>query len=239
MNRISLFVPIIIAVAATSSLEAQARGMAYGALPTTGVCQVWIENLPAKRQAAPTDCAKARRNVPPNARVVYEDESTRGGRGRGRPETRQRTFIDQNGLECVEKSSVNGAGKRKYDLKCKEPKQNNGKGRAGDDIFNGRDRTRACVDSNRDGRCDIPWEIGSPYPTTLPDMIGALLYSQGRRTQDVARWLGAGQYQMRYVDQNNDRRPERITWLDRAGQLVQEWVDTNRDGRADSVRIYR
>lgn len=163
-------------------------------------------------------------------------DNTAMSRASTRDQTRTRTFIDRNGLECEEKSSVNGSGKRKYDLKCREPKSNRGRGRTD---RTDRDRTRACIDANRDGRCDREWEIGSPYPATLPDMIGALLFTQGRRTQDMTRWLGTGRYRMQYVDLNRDRRPERITWLDTAGQLLQEWVDTNNDGRADSVRVFQ
>jgi hypothetical protein len=184
MNRIALFVPVMLAAVVTSSLDAQGRG-----------------------------------------------------------QTRQRTYINQDGLECEETSRVNGAGKRSYELKCKEPKRNNGQARGRQGVYDDRSRkgdgSGICVDRNRDGRCDSPWEIGVPYPTTLPDMIGGLLYGEGRRTPEVSRWLGAGQYRMRSVDQNKDRRPERIAWLDTAGRLVQEWVDDNRDGRADSVRIFR
>jgi hypothetical protein len=69
-------------------------------------------------------------------------------------------------------------------------------------------------------------------------MIGAIVYGQGQRTADVSRWLGTGRYQVRYTDQNRDRRPERVRWLDGAGSLLQEWMDTNRDGRADLVNVY-
>ena len=56
----------------------------------------------------------------------------------------QRTFIDSRGLECREKSEIKKDGRRKYDLKCKEPKQ-----RRGDDRV-----SQACVYG--DTRCDIP-----------------------------------------------------------------------------------
>jgi hypothetical protein len=42
-------------------------------LPPAGMCRVWVDNVPAGRQPAPTDCAKAIRNRPPNARVIFPD----------------------------------------------------------------------------------------------------------------------------------------------------------------------
>ena len=36
----------------------------------------------------------------------------------------QRTYIDSRGLECREKNEIKKDGRRKYDLKCKEPKRN-------------------------------------------------------------------------------------------------------------------
>jgi hypothetical protein len=40
-------------------------------LPPAGMCRIWVDNVPAARQPAPTDCATAIRNRPPNARVVF------------------------------------------------------------------------------------------------------------------------------------------------------------------------
>ncbi len=40
-------------------------------LPPAGMCRVWVDKVPAGRQPAPTDCATAIRNRPPNARVVF------------------------------------------------------------------------------------------------------------------------------------------------------------------------
>jgi hypothetical protein len=43
-------------------------------LPPKGMCRIWVENVPANRQPAPTDCATAVRNRPPNARVIFPEE---------------------------------------------------------------------------------------------------------------------------------------------------------------------
>lgn len=45
-------------------------------LPPKGMCRVWVDGVPAARQPAPTDCASAVRNRPPNARVIFPDEGT-------------------------------------------------------------------------------------------------------------------------------------------------------------------
>ena len=58
-------------------------------LPPAGMCRVWVDNVPAARQPAPTDCATAIRNRPPNARVVFpagksaEPKSLAPGRAKG------------------------------------------------------------------------------------------------------------------------------------------------------------
>jgi hypothetical protein len=63
-------------------------------LPPTGMCRIWVDNVPAARQPAPTDCATAIRNKPPNARVIFPAGRTGQQKGvtpgRGRPDTTKR-----------------------------------------------------------------------------------------------------------------------------------------------------
>lgn len=40
-------------------------------LPPAGMCRIWVDNVPPARQPAPTSCATAIRNKPPNARVIF------------------------------------------------------------------------------------------------------------------------------------------------------------------------
>jgi hypothetical protein len=42
--------------------------------PPSGMCRVWIDKIPAGQQPAPTDCASAIRNRPPNGRVIFSEQ---------------------------------------------------------------------------------------------------------------------------------------------------------------------
>jgi hypothetical protein len=73
---------------------------------------------------------------------------------------------------------------------------------------------------------------------TLPDMMGAVLYGQGRRTADVRRWLGSSNYTPRFTARDG-KAPDRVSWVDANGQVVQVWIDNNDDGQADIVELYQ
>ena len=66
-------------------------------MPPPGMCRIWVDNVPAARQPAPTDCATAIRNKPPNARVIFppgRPGDAKGAKGltpnRPRPDTTKR-----------------------------------------------------------------------------------------------------------------------------------------------------
>lgn len=63
-------------------------------LPPAGMCRIWVDNVPAARQPAPTDCATAIRNKPPNARVIFPPGRPGDAKGltpsRLRPDTTKR-----------------------------------------------------------------------------------------------------------------------------------------------------
>jgi hypothetical protein len=50
--------------------------------PAAGMCRVWLKDVPAAHQPAPTECAVAIRNRPPDAVVLFgKDATTRDMRG--------------------------------------------------------------------------------------------------------------------------------------------------------------
>jgi hypothetical protein len=53
--------------------------------PPAGMCRIWLDSVPANRQPAPTDCASAIRNLPPNARVIFSDSAASNRRDKGKP----------------------------------------------------------------------------------------------------------------------------------------------------------
>jgi hypothetical protein len=57
--------------------------------PPPGMCRVWVDRVPAGQQPAPTDCANAIRNRPPNGRVIFSEEQSRDAkRNSSRPPAR-------------------------------------------------------------------------------------------------------------------------------------------------------
>jgi hypothetical protein len=55
-----------------------------GLRPPSGMCRIWLDRVPAGQQPAPTDCASAIRNRPPNARVIFSEEPA--GKAKAKPE---------------------------------------------------------------------------------------------------------------------------------------------------------
>jgi hypothetical protein len=74
----------------SAPLGAQDRSRAEDSVPASarppaGMCRIWLPNVPASKQAAPTDCATAVRNRPANARVIFGDPLP--NRGSAKPGT--------------------------------------------------------------------------------------------------------------------------------------------------------
>jgi len=46
--------------------------------PPSGMCRIWINEVPAGQQPAPTDCASAVRNRPANGKVLFGDDPPKG-----------------------------------------------------------------------------------------------------------------------------------------------------------------
>ena len=68
------------ALAPMHSAGAQARGdkkpptIPSGSRPPAGMCRIWLDDVPAGQQPAPTDCATAVKNKPQNGRVIFGDD---------------------------------------------------------------------------------------------------------------------------------------------------------------------
>ena len=53
-----------------------------GFFPPAGMCRIWINDVPAGQQPAPTDCASAVRNRPANGRVLFGDDQPKTKKGK-------------------------------------------------------------------------------------------------------------------------------------------------------------
>src|SRR5205085_10250463 len=53
-----------------------------GFFPPAGMCRIWLNDVPAGQQPAPTDCASAVRNRPANGRVLFGDEPQKNKKGK-------------------------------------------------------------------------------------------------------------------------------------------------------------
>src|SRR6266480_8072270 len=53
-----------------------------GFFPPAGMCRIWINDVPAGQQPAPTDCASAVRNRPANGRVLFGDDPPKTKKGK-------------------------------------------------------------------------------------------------------------------------------------------------------------
>jgi len=92
-----------------------------------------------------------------------------------------------------------------------------------------------CVDAHGNNVCDV---VNGRLPTTLPEMINAVLISRGQLTRNGSSWLGRGSFTPRFTNSGRSA-PRQVTWLDRNGAVREVWLDNNGDGRADVVRLYR
>lgn len=78
MRKLEMVAAALGALALASPAWAQGRGhdrddarIPPGQMPSPGMCRVWINGVPPGRQPRQTDCDTARRNLPPNATIIY------------------------------------------------------------------------------------------------------------------------------------------------------------------------
>lgn len=79
--KLSAVVLLSLAVLASPSLaSAQGKGtrgnkdIPANMRPPAGMCRVWLDDVPAAQQPAPTDCPTAVRNRPAKGRVIFGDD---------------------------------------------------------------------------------------------------------------------------------------------------------------------
>ncbi|GAC1415978.1 MAG: hypothetical protein NVSMB53_14770 [Gemmatimonadaceae bacterium] len=71
-----------LAPATQSSQSRQEQIVPPGFFPPAGMCRIWINDVPAAQQPAPTDCASAVRNRPANGKVLFGDDPPKGKKGK-------------------------------------------------------------------------------------------------------------------------------------------------------------
>jgi hypothetical protein len=68
----------LVALASPKALTAQGQGkekeIPASERPPAGMCRIWLDDVPAAQQPAPTDCASAVRNRPAKGRVIFGDD---------------------------------------------------------------------------------------------------------------------------------------------------------------------
>jgi hypothetical protein len=80
---VALFIGVV-AFGVPGVVEAQGRGrgaeqarkdeIPANMRPPAGMCRIWLDDVPAAQQPAPTDCASAVRNRPAKGRVIFGDD---------------------------------------------------------------------------------------------------------------------------------------------------------------------
>ena len=99
-----LFGTVLVAPLEAQERSRPADSVPASAKPPAGMCRIWLPNVPANKQAAPTDCPTAVRNRPANARVIFGDPLPKGskvlptdpnGKTEGVSEDRKRELLAQ------------------------------------------------------------------------------------------------------------------------------------------------
>ncbi|HET7565120.1 MAG TPA: hypothetical protein VFJ96_09020 [Gemmatimonadaceae bacterium] len=76
MRQLAFIVAAAASLAVAAPLHAQRADTTRNKVPDNqrppaGMCRIWLNDVPAGQQPAPTDCATAIRHRPPNGRVVF------------------------------------------------------------------------------------------------------------------------------------------------------------------------
>jgi hypothetical protein len=82
MRQLTTKLAFLVAVAFVPVYSANAQGrdtrnapkIPAESRPPAGMCRIWLDDVPAGQQPAPTDCATAVKNKPQNGRVIFGDD---------------------------------------------------------------------------------------------------------------------------------------------------------------------
>jgi hypothetical protein len=70
--------PVPVKPRPTTTTQSREQVVPPAFYPPAGMCRIWINEVPAGRQPAPTDCASAVRNRPANGKVLFGDDPPKG-----------------------------------------------------------------------------------------------------------------------------------------------------------------
>ncbi|MDQ3698273.1 MAG: hypothetical protein M3373_09640 [Gemmatimonadota bacterium] len=138
-KRMSLALTVAVGLAVAAPAAAQQRHAAVppGHYPPPGLCRIWIDGVPPGRQPPVMSCARARREAPRNARIIYGSDIRHASEGkwkRGMPDRDRR---------CDRECRIRRERERQIDERRR--RERDGARRIDGDL---------CVDANRNGRCD-------------------------------------------------------------------------------------
>lgn len=80
MKQLATIFALMLTAALAPSAGAQGRGekkvpnIPAEYRPPAGMCRIWLDDVPAGQQPAPTDCATAVKNKPQNGTVIFGDD---------------------------------------------------------------------------------------------------------------------------------------------------------------------
>jgi hypothetical protein len=74
MKQWTMVVGLLSSVAAAAAAQSRAPEIPRDHRPPAGMCRIWLANVPAGQQPAPTDCPTAVKNRPANGRVIFGDD---------------------------------------------------------------------------------------------------------------------------------------------------------------------